>query len=150
VFEHILLATDLTDVSAEAQEKAAALAVAFEARLTVVHVCEPPAFAVAGASVTGSDLVGPSGDGARAELDRIVWRLRGRTIRADGVLRFGVPWEHVVAVAREVGADLIVTGTHGRHGVAHALHGSVAEKLVQESGIPVLAVPHRAGGDQAG
>jgi nucleotide-binding universal stress UspA family protein len=65
------------------------------------------------------------------------------------VLRLGVPWEHIVAVASEVGADVIVTGTHGRHGLAHAFYGSVAERVVQESRIPVLAVPQDAAGDAA-
>ncbi len=150
MFHHILLATDFTVASERARETAAALAVTFGARLTAVHVCEAPSFAVAGTSLTSADLVGPCGDGARADLDRLVWRLRGRSIRADGVLRFGVPWEHIVDVAREVGADLVVTGTHGRHGIAHAYYGSVAEKVVQESGIPVLAVPHGASGEGPG
>ncbi len=142
MFHHIVLATDLSEATARAQEIAAGLAETFGARLTVVHVCEPPAFALAGTALASADLVGPCGDGARVDLDRLVWRLRGRSIRAEGVLRFGVPWEHIVEVAREVGADLVVTGTHGRHGVAHAFYGSVAEKVVQESPIPVLAVPH--------
>lgn len=144
MFDHILLATDFTAASVPAQEMAAALAETFGARLTAVHVCEAPAFAVAGTALASADLVGPCGDGARRDLDQLVWRMRGRSIRADGVLCFGAPWEHIVRVAREVGADLLVTGTHGRHGIAHALHGSVAEKIVQESPIPVLAVPGAA------
>ena len=141
MFSHVLLATDLTDASERAQETAANLAVAFGARLTVVHVCEAPPFALAGTSESGVDLVGPCSDAREVELDRLVWRLRKRAIHAKGVLRLGVPWEHIVAVAVEVGADLVVTGTHGRHGVAHAFYGSVAERVVQESPIPVLAVP---------
>jgi nucleotide-binding universal stress UspA family protein len=144
VFRHIVLATDLTAASERAHETAASLATAFGARLTAVHVCETPTFAAAGSSLTGADLVGPCGDGGEAELGRLVWRLRGKAIRAEGVLRYGVAWEHIVRVAREVGADLVVTGTHGRHGIAHAYFGSVAEKVVQESPVPVLAVPQHA------
>ena len=142
MFKHILLSTDLTEVSERAHDTAASLASAFGARVTALHVCATPAFAAAGSTLTGSDLVGPCGDAAQAELGRLLWRLRAKGIHAEGVLRFGIPWEHIVRVAHEVGADLIVTGTHGRHGIAHAYYGSVAEKVVQQSSLPVLAVPH--------
>ncbi len=145
MFRHILLATDLTAASEGAQAHAAALAARFRADLTVVHVCETPALAAAAAGVADGDLVGPCGDDAEARLGRIAWRLRGDGLRADAVLRRGVAWEEIVAVAREVGADLVVTGTHGRHGIAHAFYGSVAEKVVQESPVPVLAVPQPRG-----
>ena len=143
VFHHILLATDLTDASARAQETAVQLATTLGARLTVLHVCEPPALALAGTSETGADLVGPCTEGPRAKLARVVWNLRKRSVDAESVMRLGVPWEHIVAVASEVGADVIVTGTHGRHGIAHAFYGSVAERVVQDSPIPVLAVPRQ-------
>jgi nucleotide-binding universal stress UspA family protein len=141
VFSHVLLATDLSEASDRAHEAAATLAKTFGARLTVVHVCEAPAFALAATTESGVDLVSPCTDAPRAELGRLLWRLRKRSIHADGVLRVGVPWEQIVAVALDVHADVIVTGTHGRHGIAHAFHGSVAEKVVQEAPIPVLAVP---------
>ena len=47
----------------------------------------------------------------------------------------------IVGRAREVGAGLIVVGTHGRRGLAHVLLGSVAERVVQHAGCPVLTVP---------
>jgi nucleotide-binding universal stress UspA family protein len=141
VFRHVLLATDLTEASERALETAIELATTLGARLTVVHVCEPSPLALAGTSETGLDLVGPGTEGPRAALARLLWRLRKRSIEAQEVLRVGLPWEHIVAVALEVSADVIVTGTHGRHGIAHAFYGSVAERVVQESPIPVLAVP---------
>lgn len=42
--------------------------------------------------------------------------------------------------AKEINADLIVMGTHGRHGLRHALLGSVAEYVMRESHLPVLVV----------
>ena len=48
---------------------------------------------------------------------------------------------HAIAErAREIGAAMIVTGTHGRSGISRALLGSVAERLVRESPVPVLVV----------
>lgn len=141
VFKHILLSTDLTQVSERAHEIAASLAVTFGAQVTVLHVCAAPVFATAGSTLTGADLVGPCGDAAQAGLGRVLWRLRAKGIHAEGALRYGVVWEHIVRVAHEIGADLIVTGTHGRHGIAHAYYGSVSEKVMQQSSLPVLTVP---------
>ena len=42
--------------------------------------------------------------------------------------------------AKDINADLIVMGTHGRHGLRHALLGSVAEYVMRESHLPVLVV----------
>src|SRR5262249_21941126 len=42
---------------------------------------------------------------------------------------------------RDIGADLIVVGTHGRTGIAHAVLGSVAERVVRRASCPVLTVP---------
>ncbi|UQA58556.1 universal stress protein [Polyangium aurulentum] len=50
--------------------------------------------------------------------------------------------------AWEVSADLIVMGTHGRSGIKRALLGSVAEKVVRHSPIPVLTI--RTGNRSAG
>ena len=45
------------------------------------------------------------------------------------------------ALADELGAGLIVMGTHGRKGLTHALMGSIAEKVVRTSKVPVLVAP---------
>jgi nucleotide-binding universal stress UspA family protein len=59
---------------------------------------------------------------------------------ADLVLhtRVGDPAGEIVALAAEVSADLLVVGTHGRRGLGHLLLGSVAERIVQRAGCPVL------------
>ena len=50
----------------------------------------------------------------------------------------------IVDCALEQQSDLIVMGTHGRHGVAHLLMGSVAERVVRTAACPVLVVPRLA------
>jgi nucleotide-binding universal stress UspA family protein len=52
----------------------------------------------------------------------------------------GTPHEAIVAAAKELGADLIVMGTHGRGAVQHLLLGSVAERVVRTSHVPVCTV----------
>lgn len=56
----------------------------------------------------------------------------------------GVPDEEIVRLARQLKADLIVMGTHGRTGLAHMLLGSVAERVIRLAPVPVLTV--RRGG----
>ena len=50
----------------------------------------------------------------------------------------------IVAEANETGADLIVLGTHGRHGLSHLVLGSVAEGVVRKTNKPVLMVRSEA------
>lgn len=56
------------------------------------------------------------------------------------LLRTGAPHEVIVAAAVELGADLIVLGTHGRGGINRALLGSVADRVVRLAACPVLTV----------
>jgi nucleotide-binding universal stress UspA family protein len=56
----------------------------------------------------------------------------------------GNPYEVILKVAKEWDADMIVLGTHGRTGFSHLIMGSVAEKIVRHSEIPVLIVPIKA------
>jgi nucleotide-binding universal stress UspA family protein len=55
-------------------------------------------------------------------------------------LEVGTPFLEIRAAAERYRADLIVMGTHGRTGLAHAVLGSVAERVVQHAPCPVLTV----------
>lgn len=52
----------------------------------------------------------------------------------------GTPSTEIVRYAEEEGCDLVVMGTHGRGGIDRLLLGSVAEKVVRGSNVPVLTV----------
>jgi nucleotide-binding universal stress UspA family protein len=54
--------------------------------------------------------------------------------------RIGKPHEEVLELAREVGADLIFIGSHGKTGLERILLGSVSEKVVREARCPVMVV----------
>jgi nucleotide-binding universal stress UspA family protein len=56
----------------------------------------------------------------------------------------GDPAREIVALAAELGADLVLVGTHGRRGVKRVLLGSVAEKVVRTAGCPVFVVRPKA------
>ncbi|MCK5572484.1 MAG: universal stress protein, partial [Bacteroidetes bacterium] len=64
-------------------------------------------------------------------------------LKLTRVIRSGPPAEQIKRFAEEVGIDLIVMATHGRTGFHHIVMGSVAEKVVRLSGVPVLTVKPR-------
>lgn len=141
VFKHVLVASDFSEASGRAVELAVAMARESGADLHVVHVCEIPTYGDFAASV---DLITPLSEAADVRLRELVASLRDVSPGASGVLKLGAAWEQILAAAAEVGADVIVMGTHGRRGVAHAILGSVAERVVRLSEIPVLTVRSRA------
>ena len=59
-------------------------------------------------------------------------------MRHEMLVISGDPAEQVLNTARGLDADLIVMGTHGRKGLSHLVLGSVAERVVRESSVPVL------------
>ncbi len=65
-------------------------------------------------------------------------------VRYETLVLSGDPAEQVLDTARNIGADLIVMGTHGRRGLVHMVLGSVAERVVRESPIPVLTAHAKA------
>jgi nucleotide-binding universal stress UspA family protein len=67
------------------------------------------------------------------------------TLRVVSHARIDSPATGIVQLASDVAADLIVVGTHGRHGVARILLGSVAESTVRHAHCPVLVIPPPSG-----
>ncbi len=57
--------------------------------------------------------------------------------------RIGHPAEEILAVANDVGADLVFIGSHGKTGVERFLLGSVSERVVREAQCPVMVVRHK-------
>jgi nucleotide-binding universal stress UspA family protein len=66
--------------------------------------------------------------------------LKNMGIEAEGKVAEGSPVEAIIKTAEDVGADLIVIGSHGRTGLAKVLLGSVAERVIGEAGCSVLVI----------
>lgn len=139
-FERILVATDFSDSARRALELALRIAEKFGSELTLVHSWEAPDYSYAAGLYLPLDVIAPIERAAIARLDEAFTELRQRFPAAKSLLRSGVAWEEVLGGATQVNADLIVMGTHGRRGVERALLGSVAEKVVRMSRVPVLTV----------
>jgi nucleotide-binding universal stress UspA family protein len=144
-FKHILVPTDFGEPSARAVKLAIDLARRFEAKLTVFHAYEVPLYAYPQVDSIVVDLFTPIEQAAREQLDSALTSVQQKLPQAKAILRAGVPWRELLGVVEEVGADLVVMGTHGRRGVSHALLGSVAEKIVRLSPVPVLTVRDTVG-----
>jgi nucleotide-binding universal stress UspA family protein len=79
-------------------------------------------------------------EGGRALVCEALATARTAGIAADGELREGAPVKELLDAARAWGASCIVTGTHGREGLARTFLGSRTEMLLRHGGIPVLTV----------
>lgn len=139
--KHILVATDFTETSTRAVTYAFDLAQKLEVPLTLAHAYEIPVYGFPdGALIATADITARIAKGAQEALHRAVESIQGKGVKVAGVLRTGVPWEEINSTAAEVGADLIVIGTHGRRGLSRALLGSVAENVVRTAKVPVLTI----------
>lgn len=141
MFNHIFVPTDFSAHADEALGVAIEVAKKFDSRITLVHSCEPPTFAYA--DMITVDLVTPIQDAAREALKEAIVSLRQRYVKSESLLLFGIASVELIAAVEKHGADLVVIGTHGRTGVSHLLLGSVAERIVRTSPVPVLTVRKR-------
>lgn len=124
----VLFPTDRSECAEKAFAQAAFLAKAHDAELHVVHV------ATNGATGRDAALL-PASGGEGFPSNRIV----------EKVLDGDSPGERIIEYADEIGADLVVMGTHGGRSAKRFLAGSVAERVVREAPCPVLTVRSTTG-----
>lgn len=149
--EHIVVATDLDDHSLPALKAALALAAPLHARVTLVHVIEPiaappglEAYALEGMPSDWEQRVERGRLGAvQRRLERLVEEYQAPGLQLETRIVHGLLPGALAEAAQDLGADLLVVGTHGRSGVAHFLLGSVAERVLRAAPCPVLTVRPR-------
>ncbi|HBF62798.1 MAG TPA: universal stress protein UspA [Gammaproteobacteria bacterium] len=137
-YKKIMLAVDLTEESLKVAERATQLVNAFDAELHVVHVIEPLSLAYGGdVPMDLSTVQEQIQDQAAAHLREFSATLNVPETRQH--LIFGRPESEIQRTAEEAGADIIVVGSHGRHGLALLL-GSTANGVLHGASCDVLAV----------
>jgi nucleotide-binding universal stress UspA family protein len=136
----ILVAVDFGESSADALRLAIDLTQRFDASLTIIHAYDIPGYAYESLSYIPSDLLTPIEEAARQTLANTLTDVQKTIPAAQSVLRRGPVSQQLLSFIEETKPDLVVVGTHGRHGIAHAVLGSVAEKVVRFSSSPVLTV----------
>jgi nucleotide-binding universal stress UspA family protein len=138
-FSRILVAVDETRQAQAALELAAGLAAEQQALLTLVTVIDRPAAISAPPDVivdpTIDERIDAEAKALLASAEQIAAQ-HGAQVRT--VLREGDVVDAILAAIDEHHADLVVLGTHGRTGLTRALEGSVAERVLRATTIPVL------------
>jgi len=144
--KRILCPVDFSDNSLHALDYAIALAQSQGAELQLLHVVQPSLLSASmdpflpEYDMTVMENYMDACKRQLAELtDQVIEKSHAQT---TSELRTGTPFMEIVTAAREKESDLIVVGTHGRTGLAHAMIGSVAEKVVRKAPCPVLTVKH--------
>jgi nucleotide-binding universal stress UspA family protein len=128
----ILVTTDLSEYSLAAMEYASSFGLLYSSNLFLLHVIDHR-----------ESPHGRTEDEARKALDNFVEKRINPDVNLVPVIRFGNPALEIRRFAEEEGMDLVVMATHGRTGLRHIVMGSVAEKVVRQSNVPVLTVkPH--------
>jgi nucleotide-binding universal stress UspA family protein len=143
-FQHILVPVDFGDATEPAIEVATDLARALDAQITLFHSVDVTPLLTTSALVPPVD-IDSIVVSLQEEMKGLVEKTRQRWPRVDGFVKQGQVYDTVFQIAKTRGCDLIVIGTHGRRGVAHLLLGSVAEKVVRLSTVPVMTVHPRVG-----
>lgn len=134
----ILFPTDFFDCSRYAFRLARSLTIEQGARLVIVHVMPTRGPMVSSEAVLESLQPEQIQEKLREALQRC--RVPGHKVCVERRLVSGDAAEQIVRLAREVGCDLIVMGTHGRTGLRRLLMGSVAADVLKNAPCPVVLV----------
>ncbi len=137
--KHILIPTDFSEASASALGMATTLAKAFDAEVTLLHVWEVPIYPYMD-FMLNSAVIGEVEAAATKGLSRALSELQAQLPRARSKLKSGIAFQSILEAIDEVGADLVIMGTHGRRGLSRLTLGSVAERVVRLAKVPVLTV----------
>ena len=146
---HALIATDGSEISVDAARKGVALL--NPTKVTLLTVADTSIAEDSGAGGFEGNLLSPEeADRARTAILAEGKDELGQTIAAIGVdpaivdrkLVEGASGQMIIHVADEVGADVIVVGSHGRGWFKRMVIGSISEYVVHHSEVPVLVVRH--------
>ena len=137
-YNHILAAVDLTEESRQVAKRACALRSVYGAKLSCLHVIEPLSLAYGGdVPMDLSAIQEQIQETAKIHLAEFAKSLNIPATNQH--LIFGRPETEIHALANKISADLIVVGSHGRHGLALLL-GSTANGVLHGAPCDVLAV----------
>lgn len=133
MFERVLVPTDGSEHAAVAVEYAIDLATRFDSTVFPYHVVDSRFLE----NAPHYDTVVADGERLLASVEE---QLADADVSAEGRLATGVPHTAILDYADDHDVDLIVMGSHGRTGAERFLLGSVTEKVLRQSDVPVLTV----------
>jgi nucleotide-binding universal stress UspA family protein len=140
MYRNILIPTDGSDGTAAAVTHASGLAETYDATVHVLSVAdtrnrfESPSSGIAPDAWTEAE---------RERAEQAVEETAAAVpegVSVERVVEDGVPRRQILEYVERTDVDLVVMGTHGRTGLDHYLIGSVTEKVVRQSPVPVMTV----------
>ncbi len=140
-YNKILCPVDFDDNSAQAMKHAATLALHSGGTLYLLHVVQINPLVAQGAAegFAGKEFYDTQVESARRQLEQLAQSIPPG-VKHEITIEIGEPGYLIVTAEQRVGADLVVMATHGRRGLKRLVLGSVAERVVRESSVPVLMV----------
>lgn len=138
MYKHVLLASDFSPEAARAEDRANEIKQQYGAKLSIIHVVDYyPSMQLEGGLAMLPNIEEKLNDNARSDMDACIERLAVKP--ENSYIGHGPPKGVIVDYANEIGADLIVLGSHGRHGLGLLL-GSTANGVLHTAKCDVLAV----------
>ena len=138
MYDRILVPTDGSETAAKAVEHAVDLAEQYDATLHVLSVVDPTRFSTVG--VDPSSVLVAVEKGAREAVEAVEAAAEEAGVPTETTVVRGSPAQTITEYATDNDVDLVVMGTHGRTGLDRYLLGSVTERVVRTSSVPVLTV----------
>jgi nucleotide-binding universal stress UspA family protein len=141
MFHRILIAIDASEPAEYAVEAGIDLALKLKAEVALLHVVPPMPTAIIDLTLVEADSSGRFEEGKQllAEYRRCL----PKKTQVEEMVVDGLPSDEIVAIAKDWNADLIVLGTHNRHGISRFILGSTAETVLRRAPCPVLVVRHK-------
>ena len=143
MFKSILVPVDGSTISNQVIEKAAAMARAFESKVTVVCVIDIYAFAGLGMDAAYGQaeyMTAATNEASMAVAQaKQFFDAAGISVRTS-IVEGQVVYKTILEAAESVDADLIVMGSHGRKGLEKLVLGSVAAQILSHAHLPVMIV----------
>ena len=139
----ILLATDGSEEARLAALRAVDIAENTDSELHMVHVGVIPTFLESYPGTLGYDgkLYEQIEEESRELLRKLSWQVKAAGGAVAGAhLRMGMVALEIVALAKELGGDLIVMGCRGHRGIRRAIEGSISDAVIRRAPCPVLVV----------
>ena len=141
MYKKILVPLDGSPLAEEVLPHAEALAKSEGAEIILLRVAVTPArYLFAHNPAEGNNIIHMIEKEAEDYMQAEVSKLQNEGIKVTGITRDGTPPEEILEVAEETHADVIAMSTHGRTGVNRWLMGSVADRVVHYSHIPVMLI----------
>ena len=148
MYQHILIPTDGSELAERAVTYGLSLAKFLRAKVTVIIAEERPgtwlAFAESGAADQFGDYTEEIKKRAASVLDRAANAAKQAGVPCETVQVQDVPYKAIIGAAKDWGCDLIVMASHGRSGLSAVVLGSVTNKVLTYTKVPVLVVPSRS------